>query len=235
MPDVLVVPAREMIDATPRSKILRLALEQPFTYLAGQAVMIGRLGQTLRKPYSIANAPEQAERDKTLELLVQVTETRSAGVHLDGIEPGTPVGLEGPLGSFQLPESFTESNLLFVAGGTGIAPLRAMLWHVLLTKPATHIGVLYSARTPDEFAYAGELQQLATAGTITLQRTVTRGNPDEEWSGGRGRLALDHFGAMIPNAETLCFMCGPPSLIQDAESHLLKLGIEERRIRREKW
>lgn len=234
MPDVLVLAAREMIDATPRSKILRLSLgDQPFSYRAGQAVMIGRHGQPLRKPYSIANAPEQAVRDGMLELLVQTTETRSAGVHLDGIEPGTPVDLEGPLGSFQFPVTFSESNVLFVAGGTGIAPLRAMLWHVLLTKPGTHVGVLYSARTPDEFAYADELQGLAAEQRIALRRTVTRSDA-EHWLEGRGRLALDHYGAMIPGPETLCFMCGPPALLSDAESLLKQLGIADQRIRRER-
>ncbi|MBI3264768.1 MAG: hypothetical protein HYZ58_16710 [Acidobacteria bacterium] len=235
MPDVLVLAVREIVHATPRSRILRLSLgDRRFTYRAGQAVMIGRHGQTLRKPYSLAAAPEQADRDKTLELLVQVGSTGSAGSHLDGAEAGTPIDVEGPLGSFYFPPSFSESNLLFIAGGTGIAPLRAMLWHVLMTTPEVRIGVLYSARTPDEFAYIEELQHLAGGDRIKLQRTVTRSGADD-WAEGRGRLGLDQLGAMIPSPETLCFLCGPPALLRHAEPLLRQLGIAERRIRMERW
>ncbi|MBI4476738.1 MAG: hypothetical protein HY654_06165 [Acidobacteria bacterium] len=235
MPDVLVLAVAEFVPATPRSKILRLDLgDHRFSYRAGQAVRIGRHGQRLRKPYSLATAPEQADRERTLELLVQVGETRSAGAHLDGVEPGTPIDLEGPLGSFYFPATFSESNLLFIAGGTGIAPLRAMVWHVLLTSPHAHIGVLYSARTPDEFAYADELQRLASESRITLQRTVTRAGAGD-WSEGRGRLGLDQFGAMIPGPDTLCFLCGPPSLLNHAEAQLRRLRITDDRIRRERW
>lgn len=235
MPDVLVLAVREIVQATPRSKILKLALgDQRFTYRAGQAVMIGRHGQTLRKPYSLATAPEQADRDRALELLIQVGTTGSAGPHLDGIETGTPIDVEGPLGSFYFPSTFSEKNLVFIAGGTGIAPLRAMLWHVLMTNREAHLGVLYSARTPDEFAYAEELRQLASADRIRLQRTVTRSGTDD-WAEGRGRLGLDELGAMIPTPDTLCFLCGPPSLLRDAEPLLHQLGVTERRIRMERW
>lgn len=235
MPDVLVLAVRGFVHATPRSRILTLALgDQRFTYRAGQAVMIGRHGQTLRKPYSIAAAPEQAQRDRELELLIQVGATGSAGSHLDDIERGTPIDVEGPLGSFYFPSSLTEPNLLFVAGGTGIAPLRAMLWHALLAEHPARIGVLYSARTPEEFAYAEELQQLAGADRITLRRTITRSDADH-WSEGRGRVGLDQLGAMIPSPETLCFLCGPPPLLRDAEPLLRQLGIPDRRIRMERW
>lgn len=235
MPDALLLAVRELVQETPRSKILRLHLgDQPFKYFPGQAVMIGRHGQPHRKPYSLAAAPEQAERDRHLELLIQVGATGSAGPHVDPVESGTLIDVEGPLGSFYLPSAFSEPNLLFIAGGTGIAPLRAMLWHVLLSNERERIGVVYSARAPNEFAYAAELQQLAETERIMLRRTVTRSDA-ADWSGDRGRVGLDQLGAMIPGPDTLCFVCGPPSLLRDVEPLLRQLGISRRRIRMEQW
>ena len=75
---------------------------------------------------------------------------------------------------------------MFIAGGTGIAPLRAMMRHAL-RLPHRNIGLFYSARTPDEFAYEQELRDLARNGEIELRQTVTRAL-DADWSGPRGRL-----------------------------------------------
>src|SRR4030095_2460686 len=106
------------------------------------------------------------------------------GEHLS-LEPGADVDVEGPLGTFTFPEWPTERNFVFIAGGTGIAPLRSMLRHVIFGPiRAGSVGRLYSARTPDEFAYEDEFHALASTGVIELRLTVTR-DTDRSWSGAR--------------------------------------------------
>src|SRR5262245_36059788 len=144
---------------------MRLDLDgHPFDYAAGQAVLIATAGADKRKPYSIASAPEDAQRDGCIELLVGLDADGRAGVTL---ELGARVDVEGPAGSFTFPAAPVERNFVFVAGGTGIAPLRAMLRHAILGPQTTrHVGLLYSARAPDEFAFADEFRALASAGMI---------------------------------------------------------------------
>src|SRR6185436_12537845 len=96
-----------------------------FPYLAGQAVLVGAHGAERRRPYSIAAAPEEARRDDCLELLVGVDAEGSPGGDLR-LEPGVLVDVDGPLGRFTFPVHPAERRFLFIAGGTGIAPLRAM-------------------------------------------------------------------------------------------------------------
>src|SRR5690349_13767374 len=128
---------------------MRLSLEPlTFDYAAGQAIMVGNHGQSKKKPYSIANSPEEARRDRRIELLVGVDDAGAAGAHLT-MEPGTRVDIEGPLGTFTFPANPVEKRFVFIAGGTGIAPLRAMLRHALAI-PHREVGVFYSARTADE-------------------------------------------------------------------------------------
>ena len=145
---LLTKPIREVLPSTPRAAVVRISLEgSAFPYLPGQALLVGSHGHP-RRPYSIADAPAQARRDDCLELLVGLDADGLAGPHLM-LESGRLVDLEGPIGNFTFPEHPAERRFLFIAGGTGIAPLRSMLRHAL-TVPHDEIGVCYSARIPTE-------------------------------------------------------------------------------------
>jgi NAD(P)H-flavin reductase len=230
---VLTLPIREVLPATPRARIVRLDLDgHTFDYAPGQAVLIAAHGHEKRRPYSIAAAPEDAKRDGWLELLVGVNAEGAAGPHLT-LEPGQLVDVDGPLGSFVFPPDPAETRFVLIAGGTGIAPLRAMLRRAL-HLPHRNIGLFYSARTPDEFAFEGELRALAQAGEIELRQTATRA-AGEGWSGARGRLDREALAELVHDPATLCFVCGPPALVDEIPKILADLGIPRERIRIEEW
>jgi len=224
---VLTLPIREVLEATPRARIVRLDLgDRAFDYDAGQAVLIAPHGDPRRVPYSIASAPEDARRDRMLELLVGADPSESPC-----FVPivGALVDVEGPLGAFTFPALPEVRRFLFIAGGTGIAPLRAMLRHALAASYDS-VGVFYSARTPDDFAYAAELRALAEAGRIELRQTITR-STTADWTGVRGRLTRDTLADLVHDTATLCFVCGPPSLVDEVPRLLEGMGIERTRIR----
>jgi NAD(P)H-flavin reductase len=230
---VLTLPIREILPATPRARVVRFDLNgHAFDYAPGQAVTIADHGQEKRRPYSIAAAPEDAKRYGWLELLVGVNADGTAGAHLT-LDAGQIVDVEGPLGSFTFPPEPEERRFVFIAGGTGIAPLRAMLRHAL-HLPHRNIGLFYSVRTPDEFAFEHELKTLAKAGDIELRQTVTRA-ADHDWSGSRGRLNRDALAELVHDPATLCFVCGPPALVDEMPKILTELGIPRERIRIEEW
>jgi ferredoxin-NADP reductase len=231
---LLTLPIREVLPATPRARIVRVDLgEEHFPYLPGQALLIGTHGHEPRQPYSIAGAPEDAEHDRWLELLVRVSSEVSPGPHLT-LEPGAIVDIEGPFGGFTFRPEAGDRRFVFIAGGTGIAPLRAMLRHAL-HGPHEQIGLFYSARTPGEFAYERELQSLAREGRIELRQTVTRDVASDHWTGARGRIGLDDLAPLIHHPATMCFVCGPPALVEEMPRLLGELGVARRRIRIEEW
>lgn len=231
---MLTRPIRDIHASTPRARVVRISLERtPFPYLAGQAVLVGGHGSHHRRPYSIADAPERAEADDCLELLVGVDHDGLAGPHLP-LTPGALVDIEGPMGRFVFPPAPTERRFLFIAGGTGISPLRAMLRRAL-EVPHRQIGFLYSARTASEFAYEDELRGLANRGDIELQLRVTRDDARMSWEGTRGRLATADLAPLVHAHETLCFVCGPPALVADIPRALQELGVPRERIRTEEW
>jgi NAD(P)H-flavin reductase len=230
---LLTLPVREVRLATPRARIAWLDLNgQSFDYAAGQAVSIASHGHEKRRPYSIAAAPEDARRDECLELLIGLEADGTPGAHLT-LDRGRLIDVEGPLGTFTFPASPDERRFVFIAGGTGIAPLRSMMRHALLL-PHRNIGLFYSARTPDEFAEEKELRDLADAGAIELRQTVTRAS-DADWTGPRGRLNRDALEELVHDPATLCFVCGPPALVSEMPKILTDLGIPHSRIRVEQW
>lgn len=239
MPDVLTLPVRALVAATPRTRILRLDLkDSPFVFRAGQAALIGLHGQPQRRPYSIASSAEDAVRHKRLEFLLKVDDAGYAGPHLPQLDRGTRIDLEGPFGSFTLPERNDCGGYLFIAGGTGLSPLRAMMRHLIASGDRRPISVLYSARTPDEFAYKPELQRLARRKLISLTLTVTgemREEVGDSWRGERGRISASRLAQALPSPDPLCFICGPPALVEDVPPLLLQLGVQSPRIRIEEW
>lgn len=230
----LTRPIREIRVATPRARLVYLDLQDtPFPFAPGQAVWVGAHGQEARKPYSVASSPEDVQRDGCLELLVGVDAEGAAGPHLP-LVPGTPVDIDGPIGRFTFPAATGERRFLFIAGGTGIAPLRSMLRHSLAV-PHEAIGLMYSARLPEEFAYADEFREMADAGIIELRMTVTRDAGPGQWTGTRGRITRSDLSPLVHDGRTLCFVCGPPALVDEMPRVLQDLGVAPDRVRVEEW
>ena len=226
----------DVAPATPRSRLLSADFrDKPFDFLPGQAVLIGAPGQPARRPYSIACSPERAFETGRLELLVSLEPDGDTAPHPSSLAPGSLIDVEGPLGTFVFPPDPSQRYLLFVAGGTGIAPLRAMLDHALRRPSAYSLSLLYSARRGDDFAFIDELRAHAAAGRVEVHQTVTR-DESGTWAGSRGRIGRAHFEAVVHDpSSTLCFVCGPRGMVDESVRVLQALGVPEDAIRTEGW
>lgn len=226
---------REVVQATPRTRIIRLdAGASPFAFAAGQAVMVGLHGSPLRKPYSIASAPWEVERTGIMQLLLQIDDGGALDPHLELAAPGTMLDVEGPFGSFGLPQGSVSDPLLFVAGGTGIAPLRSMLMERLSRANVPPITIVYSARSPEAFAFRPELDALRDAGRVQVYFTVTRDDAGA-WPGRRGRIDQDLLRTALPSTDAVCLVCGPPQLVSDTKGLLEGIGVRTTRILTEEY
>lgn len=217
---------------TPTTRRIRLALgPQPFVYHAGQAASLA-VDDTEPTPYSIASAPSDTGRDGALEFLIKADGASRFGARLPYLEPGTVVRLTGPAGVFTTRDAPPDVPLLFVAGGTGIAPLRSMLREALNDRHGGRIALVYSARTPGEFAYLDEWRTLAEARRMALTLTLTGGATD--WAHARGRTGAEHLRELA-TPQTLAFVCGPRAMVIDVSQALGALGVSPSAIRTEDW
>jgi len=234
---MVTAPVLEVAAVTPRSRLLVVDVSGGAVgFRAGQAVLIGWHGEAERRPYSIACSPESAAERARLELLISLDAPGEIARRLPEATRGTLVDLEGPLGTFVFPEVPTQKRLLFVAGGTGIAPLRAMIDHALRHHPDARLSLLYSVRRPDEFAFIDELRDHEQSGRLSMHVTVTRDDGGSTWAGGRGRISRTHFEQVLHEPSgTLCFVCGPPQMVAESVATLRLLGVPDTQIRTEGW
>ncbi len=231
----LVLRVRSVRRATPSSSIVTLDLNgAAFAYRAGQVASLSPEGISAKIPYSIASAPEETAADSTLQFLIKRDGAGRWGEHFEPLRRGAHLSVRGPSGSFVFPDAPAERRYLFIAGGTGIAPLRSMIKHAVLTERPGHIALLYSARTPHDFAYLPELRSMVRRGDLQLTITATR-ELSARWRGGKGRIASSQLAALVESPETLCFVCGPASMVSDVPPMLHELGIDRSRIRLEDW
>ena len=195
--------------------------------------MVGLHKSPIRKPYSIASAPWELDKTGVLQVLAQIDDTGSPDPHLELAASGTLIDLEGPFGSFGLPPEFDTAPLLFVAGGTGIAPLRSMLMERLSRPRVPGIAVVYSARSPEQFSYRSELDAMSEAGRIKLFLTVSR--QDGAWDGRRGRIDRALLQNALPQADACCVICGPMALVSGVSELLMELGVNRDRVLVQKY
>jgi ferredoxin-NADP reductase len=208
--------------ATATTRRIRLALDgASFRYRAGQAASLaaGPGGST---PYSIASAPYETARDGSARF----------GASVDSLTSDTPIRVEGPVGNFTLPDLSPGVPLLFIAGGTGIAPLRSMILQTIHAAKPARLHLVYSARTPDEFAYLDELRGLAEGGRLALTLTLT--GDAQDWTHSRGRTGAHHLSDLV-TPQTLAFVCGPPAMVAEIPAALVSLGLPRERVRTEDW
>jgi ferredoxin-NADP reductase len=215
--------------------VVRLDLgDAHFLYRAGQAANLGPEDSDVLVPYSVASAPEDTAKGHFVEFLIKVTASDRWGEDFPPLRRGMRLVVKGPFGRFTFPERPPERHFLFIGGGTGIAPLRSMIRHARAAGHGGRISLLYSAKTPNDFAYRGELRAMARRGEIELMLTATRG-PDESWRGQRGRITTTQLEILLDDPETLSFVCGPAAMVDDVPRMLRQLGVDRSRIRIEEW
>ena len=180
-------------------------------------VAILRVANEAPAYFAFASAPE----DRELEILVK--RTVGASVALFDLNEGEQVELLGVAGpGFDL-EAQAGHDLVFVAMGTGVAPLRSALRHVLDCKEKFgQLVVLYGVRTPDDFCYRDEIEEWEQVG-VEMRQVISR--PDgHDWSGPTGYVQslLDH---VLPDlASPVALVCGSREMIAQTRDRLQQMG-----------
>ena len=185
-------------------------------FVPGQVAVLGVEGEAPAY-FAFASAPE----DRELEVLVKQSFGASNRI-FDMQEGGRIELLEVTGHGFDLEEQ-KGKDLVFVAMGTGVAPLRSALRHVLnRKKDFAELVVLYGARTPDYFCYRDETESWERAG-VELRQVVSR--PDgHDWSGPTGYVQslLDH---VLPSLSApVALICGSLPMMEQTRDRLQQMG-----------
>jgi ferredoxin-NADP reductase len=227
----------ESIVETPRAKSLVVKVPGWPGHRPGQHVDV-RLtapdGYQAQRSYSIATAPCGEQIAITVERL----DDGEVSTYLADVPmPGDALELRGPIGGYFTWDVEDGGPLLLVAGGSGIAPLMAMIRHRAKTGDRVPTRLLYSARTYPEVIYQHELTRLAEDDhAFEVIWTLTRGQPPD-WTGYQRRIDAEMLSevAWPVEAQPLCYVCGPTSLVENVATALVTLGYDPSRIRTERF
>ena len=217
---LIITSIREQARNT-RSYILRPLGHARVDFTAGQVAVLQIKDE--QGYFAFASAPDDPE----LEILVK--QKVGASKLIFDMKEGEIVDLLGIAGhGFPLDEH-KNRNLVFVAMGTGVAPLRSALRHVLRRKEEFgQLVVLYGAQTPDDFCYRYEVDHWADEG-VELRQVISR-PAGHDWSGPTGyvQTLLDH---VLPNlSSAVALICGSREMIDETRETLVNLGFKPEEI-----
>jgi ferredoxin-NADP reductase len=230
----------EVVESRPETQRTRsLFLEVPGWegHKAGQHVdlrLTAEDGYQAQRSYSIASAPE----DGRLEVVVERLDDGEVSPYLtDELRVGDRLELRGPIGGWFTWEAREGGPLLLVAGGSGIAPLMAMIRHRAAANSDASCRLLYSSRSREEAIYAEELDRLAAEdGALEVIHTLTRSQPPG-WTGYSRRIDREMLEEVAPSPEegSLAFVCGPTPLVETVATALVELGHDPLRVKTERF
>jgi ferredoxin-NADP reductase len=229
---------------TPRTVTLALEVPGWDGHLPGQHVdvrLTAEDGYQAERAYSIASAPHGGRGGSSVgrvELAVERLDDGEVSPYLAGeLRQGDQLELRGPVGGYFVWEPGRGGPLLLVAGGSGVAPLMAMVRHRAATGSQVPARLLYSSRSLEEVIFRAELEGLAAAGDgLAVTHTLTRAQPPG-WSGYARRIdaaMLEEVG-WPPGERPLAYVCGPTRLVEAVASHLVALGHDPARVRTERF
>lgn len=214
----------DVIRETPDVRTFRLVFQDAnvrdrFTFRAGQFAEYSVFGSG-EVTFCIASSPtRKGYIECTFRAVGRVTET------LGNLEPGDTMGVRGPYGNSFPIEDFYGKNIVIVAGGIALPPLRTLIWNCLdLRDKFGDITIVYGARSESDLVYKRELQEWQERSDVRLVKTVDPGGESPTWDGKVGFVPTILEETAPSSENTVALVCGPPIMIKYSLPVFEKLG-----------
>lgn len=208
---------------------LMLRPNTPFRFEAGDYITLGFSQEDLR-PFSIASSPRS---DGQIELHIRKHEDSDWNQHLFSLETGEEVIIDGPNKQYRLDSGLCDTNktIVFVAGGTGFAPMKALLDELLATGCSNRIEFFWGSRHLDDLYLRNQMIALAEHHDNLDYIEVLSQADDQRDAHFQGPKGLVHEEVLKrhPNlSDCRVYLCGPWPMVQTAKADFLSAGLVEK-------
>jgi NAD(P)H-flavin reductase len=194
-----------------------------FTFLPGQFVMLELPGYG-EVPISISCSPSIKS---IIELCIRKAGKVTEALHK--AKRGAVVGIRGPFGTHFPMEKMKKNNVLLIAGGLGLAPLRAPMTYVIENRADfKDVHIFYGAKDPTQLLFDYQYEQWHRIDDINLQIIVEK--PDELWTGPVGLITKLLDDIAIDPDKTYAIVCGPPVMFKFVCNRLKDMGVPMQRM-----
>jgi NAD(P)H-flavin reductase len=224
-----ILRIEKITDEAPDVRTFRMRFDneeeaKQFSFKAGQFAEYSVPGEG-ESTFCIASSPTRDYIECTFRKVGRVTGA------LAGLDEGDTIGFRGPYGNVFPLDEWKGKNLLFIAGGIALPPMRCVIWNCLDTRENFNdITILYGARTVNDLVYKDELKEWEERPDVNLVTTVDPGGETPDWKGQVGFVPTI-LDKIAPNHEnTIAIVCGPPVMIKFTFPVLTKLGFKDEAI-----
>ena len=198
--------------------------QKNFTWEPGQFMMLSLFGVG-EAALSISNIPEDGPINTTIRAVGNVTNK------LKELQKGDTLGMRGPYGTGWPLDEAKGKNILLVAGGMGLAPLRGVIKHIALKRNNFgHLEILYGARTPNDMIFTDQFPEWHQIEKSHLDLTVDGISPGTRWDGKIG-LVTNCFPTMKTRPHnSVALVCGPEIMMRFVATCLETIGFKDNQI-----
>ena len=212
---------------TPDVKTFRVLTpdgKKPFEHMPGQCAMLSipGVGEAL---FSITSSPTNREY---MEFSIKKCGCLTSWIHM--LEPGQQITIRGPYGNgFPVETELRGKDLLFIAGGIGLAPLRSVINYCLDNRENYgKLQIIYGSRSKDDLVdYQEIIDEWMTAENVEVNLTIDR--EQEGWDGHVG-FVPNYVKELSPDLGMTVLMCGPPIMIKFSLAGLKELGFTDTQV-----
>jgi Na+-transporting NADH:ubiquinone oxidoreductase subunit F len=208
---------------------------EAFAYRPGQYMIFSIPGGShpARRSYSISTPPSDVRH---FEVCVRAVAGGTGSNFIHRLRPGVSLTVEGPFGDFVLDED-SERNIVMIATGTGIAPIKSMLMHLLEQRSRRRVQLFFGLRHESDLFHTDLLRGLKAHYPGFEYRVILSRADPETWSGPRGRVTdlIDQRIKPQDAANTEVYICGGRPMIESCVDRLRDLGFAEEAIKYERF
>ncbi len=220
----------DTIDEAPGVRTFRLNFlnedeGKKFQFQAGQFALYSVFGYG-ESTFCIASSPTRKDYvECTFRQAGRVTNA------LRELNVGDTIGFRGPYGNVFPIEEWEGKNLVFIAGGIALPPLRCVIWNCLdLRDKFKNVTIVYGAKTVADLVYKNELKEWNARDDVNLVTTVDPGGETPDWAGKVGFVPTVVEEAAPSSEDTIAIVCGPPIMIKFTLPVLEKLGFKQEKV-----
>lgn len=231
--DVKIIKGKftEIENLAEKTRLFTIELDDEISFESGQFVnlIFEHEGKVFKKPYSIASSKENKD---ILQLIINLVEEGEATPSLFLKKVGDSCKIQGPLGLFKLNAEQPMEKVVLIGTGTGIAPLRSILFELLKERAEREIILVYGSRFGNSILFEREIDELVYSYPhFRFIKVISR--PDDNWSGRTGYVQDNLDIVDFLNSEI--YICGRPQMVGSVREKALLNGASEEFIYSEKY
>lgn len=218
------------LTATTYDFVFELMEPTTIDFKAGQFVLIKEhhpeTGELISRAYSVASSPDSTHE---LTFNIEIVERGKLTPLMERWEIGKETEMQGPFGHFFFKSPPEREHLIFVATGTGIAPFRSMVEHLLARGDSRRMSVYFGLRAEKDIFYQAMFEKWAAA-YPNLEFVLTLSRPSDAWTGSKGRVT-----ALLPPLDfdlekTDIYLCGGKPMIDEVKQIFINKGFDKGHI-----